>query len=324
MDLSEWIAFRNRRVASYSQYSCVDDDFWQSGLCFADGRAKRRVYDAFRMPLFVRSLGGNAVEVFGGLRTPGGSAQVESQAPGASYRSLGSASVNSAGYFRRIFRVSGASATSSGSRSAALAGQEARGPLVDSASNQGESSDVTLAPPRLTRLCSSRWPSPLRRSLTGCLVDPGDTRAARGMELAIQDDYLFVQGNSRWQGDRPFEYARAIGVTRIRVNLLWAYTMTPEQYNARNKPSSIDYQFLAVDQHDRPGGRERHPGPPVAHRPGAALGQRAPRRAPTRPGTSRTPASSASGSRSWPSTSPAAWTATASGTSPTGRRGSAR
>ena len=107
MDLSEWIAFRNRRVASYSQYQLVDDDFWQSGLYFADGRAKRRVYDAFRMPLFVRSLGRNAVEVFGGLRTPGGSARVESQAPGASYRSLGSVSVNSAGYFRRIFRVQG-------------------------------------------------------------------------------------------------------------------------------------------------------------------------------------------------------------------------
>ncbi len=86
----------------------VDDDFWQSGLYFADGRAKRKVYDAFRMPLFVRSLGRNAVEVFGGLRTPGGSARVESQAPGASYRSLGSVSVNSAGYFRRIFRVQGA------------------------------------------------------------------------------------------------------------------------------------------------------------------------------------------------------------------------
>jgi hypothetical protein len=64
------------------------------------------VYEAFRMPLFVRSLGGNRVEVFGGLRSAsGGSARIESKAEGASYRSRGSASVNRAGYFRRIIRV---------------------------------------------------------------------------------------------------------------------------------------------------------------------------------------------------------------------------
>jgi outer membrane receptor for monomeric catechols len=61
------------------------------------------------MPLFVRSLGGNRVEVFGGLRSAsGGSARIESKAPGGSYRSRGSASVNSAGYFRSTLRVTNA------------------------------------------------------------------------------------------------------------------------------------------------------------------------------------------------------------------------
>jgi hypothetical protein len=110
MDLSEWIAFRNRRVASYSQYTLRDNSFWQGGLRFSDGRVKRGVYAAFRLPVLVRSLGANAVEVFGGGRlSAGGSAQVETKAPGASYRSLGSVPLNSAGYFRRIFRVRGAS-----------------------------------------------------------------------------------------------------------------------------------------------------------------------------------------------------------------------
>ena len=109
MDLSEWLAFRNRRVASYSQYQLRDDDAWQSGLRFADGDPKRGVYSAFRFPVFVRSLGPNAVEVFGGRRgASGGVAQIESKAPGASYRSLGSAHVNSAGYFRQTFRLRGA------------------------------------------------------------------------------------------------------------------------------------------------------------------------------------------------------------------------
>ena len=60
------------------------------------------------MPLLIRPLGANAVEVFGGTRSgSAGSARVESKAPGASYRSLGFVPVNEAGYFRRIFRVKG-------------------------------------------------------------------------------------------------------------------------------------------------------------------------------------------------------------------------
>jgi hypothetical protein len=106
MDLSEWIAFRNRRVASYAQYTLRDNPFWQSGLRFEDGSPKPGVYDAFRMPVLVRSLGGNAVEVFGGLRSAsGGTANVESRPPGGRYRTRGSVALNRAGYFRQIFRV---------------------------------------------------------------------------------------------------------------------------------------------------------------------------------------------------------------------------
>jgi hypothetical protein len=109
MDLSEWIAYRNPRVATYAQYQLCDNDFWQSGLRFQNCRVKRRVYGAFRMPLLVRALGGNRVEVFGGLRSAlGGRAQVESRPKGGRYRSRGSVAVNRAGYFRRIFRVTNA------------------------------------------------------------------------------------------------------------------------------------------------------------------------------------------------------------------------
>ncbi len=62
--------------------------------------------------------------------------------------------------------------------------------------------------------------------LTGCLWNAGESRAARGMELAIQDDAVFVEKRfSRFYGDRPFDLSRALGVTRQRVNLLWAYTL---------------------------------------------------------------------------------------------------
>jgi hypothetical protein len=120
MDESEWIAFRNSRVASYSQYTLYDDaprpgpgplrwSSWQAGLHFIDGRKKPHVYEAFRLPVFVRTLSANRVEVFGGRRTlSSGAARIESKARGASYRSLGSANVNPAGYFRRVFKVNGA------------------------------------------------------------------------------------------------------------------------------------------------------------------------------------------------------------------------
>jgi hypothetical protein len=120
MDESEWIAFRNRRVASYSQYRLFDDpprpgsgplrwSSWQAGLHFHSGKQKPAVYAAFRLPVFVRALSGNRVEIFGARRTLSrGTAQIESKAPGASYRSLGTAEVNQAGYFRRVFKVNGA------------------------------------------------------------------------------------------------------------------------------------------------------------------------------------------------------------------------
>ena len=84
--------------------------------------------------------------------------------------------------------------------------------------------------------------------LTGSLFAPGDAHAARGMELAIQDDSLFVQGNKRFRGNKAFDYAKQLGVTRIRVNLLWAYTMPSSQYNRRRKPRTINYNFSQIDQ----------------------------------------------------------------------------
>jgi len=105
---------------------------------------------------------------------------------------------------------------------------------------------VTVAAPRPVRALLAALVA-AGAVLTGCLLAPDDTRAARGMELAIQDDSLFVQGHSRWQGDKAFDYARAIGVTRIRVNLLWAYTMPQPQYDARRKPAEINYNFTQID-----------------------------------------------------------------------------
>jgi hypothetical protein len=85
--------------------------------------------------------------------------------------------------------------------------------------------------------------------LTGCLVHAGDTRAARSMELAIQDDAVFVEGKYRsWGGDKPFDFAHGLGITRQRVNMLWTYTLPASQYNARRKPAVLNYDFSRFDQ----------------------------------------------------------------------------
>jgi len=84
--------------------------------------------------------------------------------------------------------------------------------------------------------------------LTGCLIDAGDSRAARGMELAIQDDAVFANGQyKRVSGDRAYDLTRALGVTRQRVNIQWAYVMPEVQFNARRKPAAVNYNFAGYD-----------------------------------------------------------------------------
>jgi hypothetical protein len=107
MDESEWIAYRNSRVKSYSQYTLFDAPTWQGGLRFANRRQKPGVYDAFALPLHLERKSGGRVEVFGAVRSASsGDVEVEFKSTRrASYRSLGSVPVNSVGYFRRTFRV---------------------------------------------------------------------------------------------------------------------------------------------------------------------------------------------------------------------------
>ena len=59
------------------------------------------------------------------------------------------------------------------------------------------------------------------------------------MELALQDDATFLLGGKRVPREKAFNYARQLGVTRLRVNMLWAYTMPADVYNARRKPAQI-------------------------------------------------------------------------------------
>jgi hypothetical protein len=136
---AEWMSFRNRRVASYSQYTLVDDPLgadrdrfgsWQGGLRFADFRPKAGVYAAYRLPLFVRLLGPGAVEVWGAAR-PGGAGsqvQVQQRSRGGSYNNLGGpiTVTNARGYFRARFRIAAAARRVFRFQSSGLTSREAK------------------------------------------------------------------------------------------------------------------------------------------------------------------------------------------------------
>ena len=116
LNQSEWMSWRNGRVASWSQYALLDDrelSGFQSGLRFADGSVKPGVYDAYRLPLYVRRLGSRTVEVWGGARMAGRGdrVRVQSRLGSGDFTDLpgGSVAVNASGYFRKRLRVSGAS-----------------------------------------------------------------------------------------------------------------------------------------------------------------------------------------------------------------------
>jgi hypothetical protein len=117
MGLSEWLTWRNPRVASHAQYLLYDDKAtgsgfsrysgFQSGIRFANRKAKPGVYNAYRLPFFVRRRGSGRVEVWGGVRAAGKGRRVTIQSRrGKRWRKLGTARTAKRGYFRKSFRVS--------------------------------------------------------------------------------------------------------------------------------------------------------------------------------------------------------------------------
>lgn len=117
---AEWIAYHNRRVASYSQYLLTDvpsgrslrelGATWQGGLRFANGQAKPGVYNAYRSPIFVTRLGTVGATVWGSARAGGRGTrvQVQQKVGKHGYRNLGHSFLvgNARGYFSKRFKLS--------------------------------------------------------------------------------------------------------------------------------------------------------------------------------------------------------------------------
>lgn len=67
-------------------------------------------------------------------------------------------------------------------------------------------------------------------------------QAAKKMEVSAQDDgvFLYQQHSNR---EAAFRHLRTLGVSRLRVNVLWHQTMSEQQRNAKKKPRTVAYNF---------------------------------------------------------------------------------
>ena len=69
--------------------------------------------------------------------------------------------------------------------------------------------------------------------------------AARGMEVALQDDAIFLN-HWYYSSTRAFQQAQQLQVTRLRVNLLWAKAL-PTQRALKKRPRHLSYDFRPWD-----------------------------------------------------------------------------
>lgn len=112
MGQSEWLSWKNGRVASHAQYllyDAEDNASFQTGIRFAGGKAKPGVYNAYRLPFYVRKKGKRRVQAWGGIRAAGKGRRVTVQSRRkGKWKKVGTARTTRRGYFRKTFRVAAA------------------------------------------------------------------------------------------------------------------------------------------------------------------------------------------------------------------------
>jgi hypothetical protein len=75
---------------------------------------------------------------------------------------------------------------------------------------------------------------------------PPSADARRGMEIALQDDGVFLY-QQYYNRNLGLAQAQALGVTRLRVNVLWTKAIGPFAAASTTKPPNLAYNFTAWD-----------------------------------------------------------------------------
>lgn len=77
------------------------------------------------------------------------------------------------------------------------------------------------------------------------LAAPSGAQAAADLEIGLQDDFVLVT-DQYYGRERALTKAQQLGVSHIRVNVLWA-AVTGSAANRRSRPSRVNYDFTAYD-----------------------------------------------------------------------------
>jgi Cellulase (glycosyl hydrolase family 5) len=72
-----------------------------------------------------------------------------------------------------------------------------------------------------------------------------DAQAARGMEIAVQDDSVFLN-QAYYDRGRALQQARDMKVTTIRANLIWSRALATDP-NSRSRPGTPRYNWIPWD-----------------------------------------------------------------------------
>jgi hypothetical protein len=75
----------------------------------------------------------------------------------------------------------------------------------------------------------------------------GTASAAKNMDVTLQDDGVFVSGTTGYDRTTALKQARALGVTRIRASIHWAYILPTRQAKSRKVPKRPAYNWSAYD-----------------------------------------------------------------------------
>jgi hypothetical protein len=78
-------------------------------------------------------------------------------------------------------------------------------------------------------------------------ISPGSTAATPRLQLAAQDDPVFVAPESKAQRERTFARMAQLGMTWLRINVLWA-NVNGRQAARRTAPARPSYAWRALDE----------------------------------------------------------------------------
>jgi hypothetical protein len=101
---------------------------------------------------------------------------------------------------------------------------------------------VTCALPRSTAFAKTLIAMVAGAAVAVLLALAPPAHAAKGMEVAIQDEGVFVTGSTPFNGEQAYSLTKGLQVTRMRFNVVWR-DVNKSQCDQTSKPANPVYDF---------------------------------------------------------------------------------